>query len=272
MPKKQTQPKMKTKWSFLKHPLFVGISVVVIGALLTYTLKNSSTTTSAINGNVANSNTVNIKGNNSGQVAGGNIINNSVVIPPTNPTIQEQINYYRRQAQGHLWQPPELPAGQESVWVKFGGAEVQYGVSELGGNQPPMPRIVLPGGILVTPYIKNNRLFVKVPTPFGDSENTTVQMNNEMDAKIPTNWDRNYDSTRFEIVDDSKLPVLQVEYNQPFEVAVYGIFVAANGAVSVAFGDDISGVAPNFPLPNIPERKAWFKYPSTEHLGDRADQ
>src|SRR5258705_11662414 len=73
MPVKRPRPKKKTKWGFLKHPLFVGITVVIIGGLLTYFLKSAAAPNSTINGNVANSNSVNVGGNNSGQIAGGNL-------------------------------------------------------------------------------------------------------------------------------------------------------------------------------------------------------
>jgi hypothetical protein len=43
-----------------------------------------------------------------------------------------------------------------------------------------------------------------------------------------------------------------------------------NGAVSIAFGNELSTQSPGLPIPKMPERKAWFIYPSSEHLGELA--
>lgn len=197
----------------------------------------------------------------------------SVQTTQTNPTIQEEITYYSRRAIAHQWQPPELPKGQQQVSVKFGGVTSRYEVSDLSSDRPFVPGIVMPGGIFVTPYIRNNRLYVKAPTPFGEAAQT-VQMNDDWPIKIPDGWDRNYDPSSFEIVNEKRLPVIQIRYVTAFAIEVNGVFVSDNGAVTVAFGGHTVGTAPipGLPIPDIPERKAWFKYPSKDHLGELASQ
>jgi hypothetical protein len=193
---------------------------------------------------------------------------------PTNPPIEEQINYYSKMAQARQWLPPELPqnlpdfGGTKLISVKFGGLTEDWPVGsedrETSGNTAHP--ILFPGGRPVTAYIKDNRLYVKAQTPIGESE-TTVMMNNEWPIKIPDGWDRNFNATEFEIVDDKMLPVFQLRYDAAYAIEIYGIFVAPNGAVTIAFGDETSGSPPGRPIPNIPERKAWFKYPSKDNLG-----
>ncbi|HZL77880.1 MAG TPA: hypothetical protein VFC17_03435 [Candidatus Limnocylindrales bacterium] len=128
MPVKRPRSKKKTKWGFLKHPLFVGISVVIIGGLLTYSLKTSSTQTSTIDGNVANSNTVNISGNNSGQVAGGNLINQTV-INSNNQSMADS--------------PGGMQAGRD---INIHSAEQQYSGILTPDNEPDPTPFDVPNG------------------------------------------------------------------------------------------------------------------------------
>ena len=197
-----------------------------------------------------------------------------------NPTIEQAIKSYSRNAMARQWQPPELlkqvgqqPGGTRLVLVKVGGMATRWPVgSEELESAPDRPSpVILPGGRIVIPYIRNNRVYVKTQTPFGDA-NKTIQMNNEWPGTTHPGWDKNFDTTSFEIVDDKMLPVLQVRYDAADAIEVYGIFVAPNGSITVAFGDDTKGTAPGIPMPQLPERKAWFKYPSSQHPGDHADK
>jgi hypothetical protein len=193
------------------------------------------------------------------------------------PTIEEQIIRQSQLAQARQWQPPELPPNLRSnpmVQLKFGGMTEVWPVhSEQDAPTAPAAIILPGGGRVVIPYVKDNRIYVKTQTMFGDMEQT-VQMNNEWPITIPPGWDRNFNANAFEIVDGTKLPVLQVRYNSANSIEVYGIFVSKNGSVTIAFGDGLKGIA--FPFvktmmpTNIPDRKAWFQYPSSNFLGELA--
>jgi hypothetical protein len=121
----------------------------------------------------------------------------------------------------------------------------------------------------ITVYITNNRVYLKALTPFGGQQ-TTVKMNNEWGTPIPANWDRNYDSNTFEMVDDHRLPVMQIHYINPYFVYVQGIFVAPDGAIINAF-DWVGVTRPGDQMQISTNRNAWFKYPSTKYLGVRAE-
>jgi hypothetical protein len=101
----------------------------------------------------------------------------------------------------------------------------------------------------------------------GNAEQT-VKMSNEWPLNLPVGWDRNFNNTEFEIVDNTNLPVLQIRYIAADSIEVSGIFVAPNGSVTIAFGDETTSCTPNARVPHVPERKAWFKYPSQDHLGE----
>jgi hypothetical protein len=193
---------------------------------------------------------------------------------PTKPKIEDEILYQSKIAQAHQWQPPALPTnatklsdGQVMALIKFGGLTQSWPVgSELSGVGNS---VLFPAGKVFIPYVKNNRIYVKTQTMFGDAEQT-VQMNNEWPVNIPTGWDRNFNPSSFEIVDDTMLPVLQVRYDSANQIEIYGIFVSPNGGVTVAFGNSTYSASPGLGIPKIPDRKAWFKYPSTNHLGELA--
>ncbi len=195
---------------------------------------------------------------------------------PTAPTIEEQIGYYSKLAVARQWQPPELPNnlpqvdGGAMVYVKFGGMTMYLPIGTNGWHNID-PFMGPSGSDNFTPYIKNNRLYVKTKTMFGDASQT-VEMNNEWPATIPDKWDRNFNESSFEIVDNNTNPVFQIRYDAPNAIEIYGVFVAQNGAVTEAFGDETSELSPGLPIPKLPQRKAWFVYPSKNHLGELASQ
>lgn len=192
--------------------------------------------------------------------------------PTQTPTLQDEINYYSNTAQASQWKPPELN-GQSAIMVRFGGfglAEVISG--NLSSSTGEFPPVIASNGIgVVIPYIKNNRLYLKSQTMFGDAA-TTVQMNDEWPIHLPQGWDRNFNGNSFEIVDEKELPVFQVRYESANVIDVNGIFVAPDGSINVGFGEEIFG-APAGTAAKIPEsaldgRKVWFKYPSRQFQGE----
>jgi hypothetical protein len=241
------------------------------------------------NGSIANSNSIKVGGNNYGEVAGGNIFNNQTVITQplfatnteskpaekTNPTIEQVAAYYSQLAAARQWQPPELtnlatpyPNGQ-CVKIIFGVGTFVLPIT-ITSEENAFSPISFFGQPVFTPYTKSNRLYVKALTIFGDAQQM-VQLNNEWPAKIPPGWDRNFSSNQFEIVDENMLPVFQIRYDSPDTVEIRGIFVAPNGAETVVF-DGIETAPAGQPIKKFPPRKAWFKYPSNNHLGELADQ
>ncbi len=79
-------------------------------------------------------------------------------------------------------------------------------------------------------------------------------------------WDRNFDKSALEIVDEKQAPVLQVIWKTPTNLVINGIFRLQNGSVVIA---DSNGWRPMKPGDNI---KPLFKYPSRRFQGQYADQ
>jgi hypothetical protein len=152
----------------------------------------------------------------------------------------------------------------------------------------------------VSPFVKNNRLFVVFGIPSND-ENKAISLTDNLDSQIPPNWDRNYSSNAFEIVREDKLPVFQVIYRRPNEIQVNGIFIVSSNCILSAFEGhiDISyfcnadGSLPDIPPWNVAyanilpmtitnlemayamtysNQDAIFKYPAWRYLGDFVKQ
>jgi hypothetical protein len=183
------------------------------------------------------------------------------------------------------WQPPELPKGCKTVHMLLGNGEgIELGVEGLtnapivnfilgrsSGKLDSNGHPILEGKSFEPKlYVKSNRLYVHLPLPLGASTNQVpIMMNDDLDTKLPADWDRNYNSNAYEIVDEQGLPLLQLIYKRPDIVRINGIFDASN-CVLVLFGNVMS---PDF-FPAIPDRvpgrKPLFQYPSSLHFGELA--
>ena len=89
----------------------------------------------------------------------------------------------------------------------------------------------------IWPFVTSNRLFVDVEIPF-INERRRILMDTNGDSelsKIPRLWDINYDSNKFEVVNEDTNPVLQVIYKSPSEIHVNGIYVLDKFSIYEAF-------------------------------------
>ena len=249
---------------FLKHPLFVGLTVVVVGALLTYALKSSSTSPSTINQNGGNSNTINVGGNNSGQIAGGNIYNG--------PVIDNEVS----QPISTSWQPPSLPDGCRLVSVTAAGGTVQNPSNweqwrVVGTTLQEGGVLILPGSnVHMTARVVSNKFFVDADITLDAVHNYSIS-NMTFIGTAPSGWDRNSNSNAFEIVGPDGLPVFQEIYLLPEHIALNGIFPKKPGIIIGMFGGHLVSGAPDEVLTNLPNRKPIFKYPSWKYQGVLAD-
>jgi hypothetical protein len=82
---------------------------------------------------------------------------------------------------------------------------------------------------------------------------------------LKARWDRNWDQTSFEIVDENRIPFFQIERPQPNNIRLRGIFRTDKGSALVS-SNDVLALDPPTP---VPAPIALFMYPSTTNLHKR---
>jgi hypothetical protein len=110
---------------------------------------------------------------------------------------------------------------------------------------------------LLRGYFKNCKLYV----------NTDEIRDNEI-AVTPTLWDKNFNDTALEIVDENLMPRLQLIYRNPGNVMINGIFNVPGGVLAV---EEMSiEYYPPHKLP--PKLRRIFKYPSRKYKGQELSE
>jgi len=89
----------------------------------------------------------------------------------------------------------------------------------------------------VWPIVVSNRLYVDVAIPYiNERRRIIMDTNLEMTlTNLPIKWDINYNSNRFEIVNQDTNPILQVVYSSPSEVHVNGVYIIDKFEIYEAF-------------------------------------
>jgi hypothetical protein len=121
-------------------------------------------------------------------------------------------------------------------------------------------------------YIEDGRLYVDTSLYSGPSLPPVEIKDNNFIVR-PTNWDRNFDDTALEIVDENLLPRLQLIYKNPHTVILNGIFVfhSDSGKTGVMIIDE-ERMTLNPSEPITPNLRRIFKYPSRHYLGQELEE
>jgi hypothetical protein len=126
------------------------------------------------------------------------------------------------------------------------------------GNQPFT-------GVPITFFLKGNDDKIHYRIAIWSGFKQVEVTDNEFVLNQPF-WDRNFDKSALEIVDENQNPILQVIWKTPSHLVVNGIFKTQDGSISIA---DTKGFRP-FKLGD--KIKPLFKYPSRRFQGEPADQ
>jgi hypothetical protein len=169
-------------------------------------------------------------------------------------------------------QPPSV-----TTTPRFGDSSNVFTVS-FGGNQcairPGENAILLGGGngsfraigfsdepIILSAYIKDGKLVVDAILRGETRLIANVLQNTDI------NWDRNFDDSAFEVVDDKGVPMLQVVYMTPNTVSVYGVFQGKRTYFAFPGGITFNFNSKSFPSVDGYPLKPIFKYPSRKYQG-----
>jgi hypothetical protein len=115
--------------------------------------------------------------------------------------------------------------------------------------------------ILVKAILRNGKVLITAHI-FAGPRGQPAEIEENTFKLVDPSWDRNYDETAFEIVNENNNPVLQVIYKTQHDVAVYGIF---KGSARDVFYVTPNGMFINSLSPI--QLKRLFKYPSRKYLG-----
>jgi hypothetical protein len=132
------------------------------------------------------------------------------------------------------------------------------------GNEKEFPIVREGGHTFVTGKVVNGQLILDAEFPDG------VHLKNGQLTNRPDNWDRNWDATAIEIVDENRTPVLQLTYIDDSTAKIRGIFLASGGLQAVTDEGVYLVPLPPIPLRSLPPiLRPIFKYPSESHRHER---
>lgn len=126
------------------------------------------------------------------------------------------------------------------------------------------------GRCLVKGYVENGRFFADADIVV-DGPNVDVQLTkNKLHKNIPA-WDRCFNSTALEVVDENLLPMFQIIYTTPHDIVIYGFFkvdsavylFSPRGFISRTESTPVT--ASDYPVQRI------FSYPSRKTRCKEAD-
>jgi hypothetical protein len=155
----------------------------------------------------------------------------------------------------------------EKVTVSFGrgGTTFVFPISDL-----------LKGGIAPTPvvvgnykplkiYMENGKLYVDVYL-YSGAKNHPIEVKHNEFVVRNSRWDRNFDSGALEVVNESKTPIFQLIYQNPYKIIVNGIFPIPGSGLILAddYGFSFSNA---LEIPKSFSILRLFKYPSEKFQG-----
>jgi hypothetical protein len=178
---------------------------------------------------------------------------------------------------GAIWSVArKKPSEENKSPTRFREKQDEYHVSAgtiEGKITPDSPmNIIRVGDIpLVRGYIKNGELLIDARLYAGPGFNPVEIKGNEFALKDPM-WDRNYNDTSLEIVNENGIPVMQVIYTTSQNVVIYGIFQAPN-QIYLLTPEGTKMLSVNTQITKeLYNVKKIFKYPSRKYLGQEAKE
>ena len=154
---------------------------------------------------------------------------------------------------------PTFTEGFDHIHFTFGSNRFGYHINDLARKQK---MIVANNPVFF--YVEDGKPYVDLvinKTLF----HPDVKLEHNEILNRPDNWEMNSDKTALEIVDEEKKPVFQLYYKTQSHIVINGFF-NVNGIIVVAYNErTLINTPKNTPNP----LKPIFKYPASEHYGER---
>ncbi len=160
--------------------------------------------------------------------------------------------------------PPNQPTFKEALgdFVALVGG-TQYSVSQLSTKQKPTRIIAFGDTPAITAYVEHDKLYVDTLLYYAPDKPPLQLVHNQLNG-TPPQWDRNFDDSAVEIVDEKLTPRFQLVYKNTRTVVLRGVFQFRDGAA--VFGDHANYfIGSREKEVNIARI---FKYPSRLHQGE----
>lgn len=126
--------------------------------------------------------------------------------------------------------------------------------------------IYLPGTIPLSMYLdKKGRLRVST-TLFDAAGNIAAKVKDNDFAVVHPGWETNWDDTAFEMVDENKIPIFQIELKPGNLVRIRGFFRTSTGELVVSSDD---GMIRNPKPHSVRRSQRIFQYPREGHMHER---
>jgi hypothetical protein len=160
--------------------------------------------------------------------------------------------------------PPKEPTFTEDENVPF-TVIFGNGTMRLGKDQKEMKLLVIGNLAVAKAYVENNRIYIDAN--LSDGGPTPVELKHNRLTFENQRWDRNYDDSALEIVNEDLVPIFQLVYRNARTAIVRGTFIN-QGALIVA---DEHGILINPTLGQRAYFKRIFKYPSRMYKGQELE-
>jgi len=161
----------------------------------------------------------------------------------------------------------------KKINIKIGRTEYEMENPNLKEGQEikPLSRILANFDYPITFKIKNNQLLISALIKNFDSKSAMEIIDNEWIVKENNVFDRNYNESALEIIDDKyNIPIFRMEMLNKNYYKITGVFIDQNQAFIVKDSNWVmlSDFKESEVVKNCNDMKRFFKYPSKSHLGE----
>jgi hypothetical protein len=164
--------------------------------------------------------------------------------------------------------PPTPPESTDTFHEKFDNVYISVGGFTGGWPVPLLEKgqrvqVIAFAGDAIEAYMECGKLYVDASLYNGLGASPIEVRHNDF-AVLPPNWDRNFNISAFEVVNEERFPIFQMIYEAPNRIHLNGLFFH-RGGLFFANGNEFT-LNPKLPLELRYERL--FKYPSWQHQGE----
>ena len=126
----------------------------------------------------------------------------------------------------------------------------------------------------ITIVLKNDNIFITARVSSLDGRTVAELNNNEWSVNPNNYFDRNYNGSTLEVIDEYSIPILQIELVNQNTVRIGGVFYDGNRLIIISEHLKIVGgpMSEEKILEGCRDLKRIFAYPSNQHFGEKSNR